>query len=134
MGQQAAVENRPGAGGIIAYETIALRHGRRLHPRLRTNTLATHPSMHRSFPIDTARAFQAVALNGSSVFLLAVTLALPIESVKELIEHARANPGKSSFGGSGLGTGAHLSMELFKMIMGSNIVHVSYKGHSAGNH
>lgn len=128
MGQQVVVENRPGAGGIIAYETIARATADGYTLAYVTNTLATHPSMHSKLPYDTARDFQAVALNGSSVFLLAVTPALPIQSVKELIEHARANPGKLSFGGSGLGTGAHLSMELFKIITGSNIVHVSYKG------
>ena len=64
MGQQVVVENRPGAGGIIAYETIARATADGYTLAYVTNTLATHPSMHSKLPYDTARDFQAVALNG----------------------------------------------------------------------
>ena len=127
IGQQVVVENRPGAGGIIAYEMIARATPDGYTLGYVTTAFATNPSMHSKLPYS-ATDFQAVALQGSNAFLLAVTPALPIQSVKELIEHARANPGKLSFGSNGLATGAHLSMELFKIMTGSNILHVSYKG------
>jgi tripartite-type tricarboxylate transporter receptor subunit TctC len=128
MGQQVVVENRPGASGIIALETIARATPDGYTVGYVTNVLATNPSLYSKLPYDSVRDFQAVALNGSNANLLAVTPVLPIQTVKELIEYARANPAKLSFGGIGIGTGAHLSMELFKIMTGSNIVHVSYKG------
>ena len=77
---------------------------------------------------DSTRDFQPLILFGSSPQILAVTPSLPIRSVKELIEQARAKPGALSFGSSGVGSGQHLAMELLKIMTDTNMVHVSYKG------
>ncbi|MGZ5153292.1 MAG: tripartite tricarboxylate transporter substrate-binding protein, partial [Burkholderiales bacterium] len=75
--------------------------------------------------------FTAVSLVALVPNILVVSNALPVKNVKELIAYAKANPGKLSYGSPGAGSTAHLSMELFKSMTGTNLVHVPYKG-SAG--
>ncbi len=128
MGQQVVVDNRPGASGIIGFELIARAAPDGYTLGFIPNVIATNPSLYSKLPYDFARDFQPVIHATSGVNLLAITPSLPIRSVKELIDHARANPGKLSYGSSGLGASTHLSMELLKSITGTDIVLVSYKG------
>jgi tripartite-type tricarboxylate transporter receptor subunit TctC len=126
--QQVVVDNRPGASGIIGYEMMA-----RAAPDGYTFgfigiPFATNPSMYSKLPYDSTRDLQPIMLFASSANILAVSPSLPIRSVKDLIEQARAKPGALSFGSAGNGSGQHLSMELLKVVTGINIVHVSYKG------
>jgi tripartite-type tricarboxylate transporter receptor subunit TctC len=128
LGQQVVVDNRPGASGIIGFEMMA-----RAAPDGYTfgyipYIFATNPSMHSKLPYDSTRDFQPIILFSSSPSLLVVTPSLPIHSVKDLIEHARAKPGSLSFGSVGIGSSLHLSIELLKIVTDTNIVHVSYKG------
>ena len=128
LGQQVVVDNRPGASGIIGYEMIARSTPDGYTFGYISNFIATNPTIYAKLPYDFARDFQPVIHAASGVNLLAVSPSLPVRSVKELIDHARANPGKFSYGTSGLGASTHLSMELFKSLTGTNIVLVSYKG------
>ena len=128
LGQQVVVDNRPGANGIVGYEMLA-----RAAPDGYTlgNIVfgfATNPSVFSKLPYDSARDFQPLILFGSTPQVLAVTPSLPIRSVKELIEYARAKPDVLSFGISGIGGSQHLAMELLKGMTNINMVHVSYKG------
>jgi tripartite-type tricarboxylate transporter receptor subunit TctC len=127
MGQQVVVDNRPGASGIIGYEMVARADPDGYTVGYLNFPFATNPHMHAKLPYDSARDFQPVILMGSGPNLLAVTAALPVKSVSDLIAHARANPGKLSFGSSGIGTSIHLSMELMKDMMGVHLVHVPFK-------
>jgi tripartite-type tricarboxylate transporter receptor subunit TctC len=128
IGQQVVVENRPGASGIIGYEALARATPDGYTLGYLSNLIATNPSLYEKLPYDFARDFQPLLLYLSGLNVLTVAPSLPVRSVKELIEYARANPGKLSYGTSGIGASPHLSMELFKSMTGTNILHVGYKG------
>ena len=128
MGQQVVVENRPGASGILGYELLARASSDGYTFAYISNFIATNPSLYSKLPYDFFRDFQPVIQYFSGLNVLTVSPSLPVRSVKELIEQARANPGKLTFGSSGIGATPHLSMELFKSMTGTSIVHVPYKG------
>ncbi|MEA3155669.1 MAG: hypothetical protein QOK44_3258 [Betaproteobacteria bacterium] len=128
MGQQVVVENRPGASGILGYEVLARATPDGYTFAYISNFIATNPSMYSKLSYDFARDFRPVISYFRGFNVLTVSPSLPVRSVKELIDHARANPGKLSFGSSGIGATPHLSMELFKSMTDTAIVHVPYKG------
>ena len=128
MGQQVVVENRPGASGILGYEALARATPDGYTFAYISNFIATNPSLYSKLSYDFARDFQPVIFYFRGLNVLTVSPSLPVRSVKELIDHARANPGKLSFGSSGIGATPHLSMELFKSMTDTAIVHVPYKG------
>lgn len=127
VAQQIVVDNRPGGSAIIGYELLS-----RSAPDGYTFgyigfPFVTNPSLYSKLPYDTARDFQPVILSTAGINMLVVSGSLPVRSVKELIDAARMKPGKLSFGSTGMGSGAHLSMELFKSMTGTNMLPVSYK-------
>jgi len=128
MAQQVVVENRPGASGILGYETLARATPDGYTFAYISNFIATNPSMYSKLSYDFARDFQPIIFYFRGFNVLTVSPPLPVRSVKELIEYARANPGKLSFGSSGIGATPHLSMELFKNMTDTAITHVPYKG------
>lgn len=128
MGQQVVAENRPGASGILGYEALAKATPDGYTLAYISNFIATNPSMYTKLPYDFARDFAPVILYFAGMNLLAVHNAVPVKSVKELIELARAQPGKLTFGSSGIGATPHLSMELLKSMTGTDMVHIPYKG------
>jgi tripartite-type tricarboxylate transporter receptor subunit TctC len=127
MGQQVVVENRPGASGILGYEALTRATPDGYTFAYISNFIATNPSLYLKLSYDFFKDFQPVIFYFRGVNVLAVSPSLPVRSVKELIDHARANPGKLTFGSSGVGATPHLSMELFKSMTGTAIVHVPYK-------
>ena len=130
-GQPVIVDNRPGAAGNIGTE-IAAKSAPDGYTLLMA-TAGTHginPGLYRKLNWD-PKEFTGVSLVAMVPNILVVNTALPVKSVKELIAYAKANPGKLSYGSPGLGSTAHLSMELFKSMTGTNMIHVPYKG-SAG--
>jgi len=128
MGQQVVVDNRPGASSIIGLEMAARAAPDGYTFVYLSNTVATNPSLYLKLPYDVVRDFQPIIHATAGLNLLAVTPSLPVRSVKELIDHARANAGRLSYGSSGIGASTHLSMELLKSMTGTNIVFVAYKG------
>lgn len=128
MGQQVVVENRPGASGIIGYEALMRATPDGYTFGYISNFIATNPGLYAKLPYDFSRDFRPVIFYFQGLNILTVAPSLPVRSVKELLDHARANPGKLTFGSSGIGATPHLSMELFKSMTSTAIVHVPYKG------
>ena len=128
MGQQVVVENRPGASGILGYEALARATPDGYTFAYISNFIATNPTLYSKLSYDFFRDFQPVIFYFRGINVLTVSPSLAARSVKELIEQARANPGKLSFGSSGIGATPHLAMELFKSMTDTAIVHVPYKG------
>ena len=131
LGQQVVVDNRPGAGLTIGMHLLV-----RSAPDGYTigygniGGIAINRSMMK-VPYDALKDIQPVAQTNSNGMLLAVAPQLPVKSVRELIDYAKANPGKLSNASSGNGTPGHLGGELFKDMAAVNIVHVPYKGGAA---
>jgi tripartite-type tricarboxylate transporter receptor subunit TctC len=123
------VENKPGANSILGADLAA-----KAAPDGYTflTVIAAHAANTTLYagklPFDTVKSFVPVSLVGIAPLIMTANNALPVKDVKELIAYAKANPGKLSFGSSGVGAAAHLTTELFKQTAGVDMVHVPYKG------
>ena len=129
LGQPVIVDNKPGAGGNIGADIVA-----QSPPDGYTvvmGTVGTHSingSIFAKMPYDMVKDFAPISLLASTPNLLVVNNDLPVKTVQELIEHAKAYPDKLSFGSPGLGTSIHVSGELFKTMTGVRMQHIPYKG------
>jgi tripartite-type tricarboxylate transporter receptor subunit TctC len=127
--QQAVVDNRPGAGGLIGTEVAA-----KAPPDGHTLLLATTApnsvaiSLYPKIPFDPVKDFANVSLVARTCYVLSMHPSMPVKTVKDLIALAKAQPGKLTFSSPGSGTPNHLSGEMFKMRTGVNMQHVPYKG------
>lgn len=123
------VENKPGANSILGADFVA-----RSAPDGYTflTVIGAHAANATLYagrlPYDVVKSFAPVSLVGVAPLLMTVNNNLPVKDVKELIAYTKANPGKVSFGSSGVGAAAHLTQELFKQVSGADMVHVPYKG------
>ncbi|MGH8639316.1 MAG: tripartite tricarboxylate transporter substrate binding protein, partial [Burkholderiales bacterium] len=128
LGQQVIVDNRPGASGIVGTELAAKAPPDGYTLLMMSLTFTVNPSLYRKLPYDTLKDFIPVSLIASAPLMLVVNPALPVKSVKELIDYAKANPGKLNFGSGGRGTTPHLAGEMLKAMAGLQMTHVPYKG------
>lgn len=129
LGQPVLIDNRGGAAGNLAA-TEVVRNGTDGHTFLVTvtTTESVNPVMFKSMPVDPQRDLQHVALLANTQLFLVVKPTLPVNSVKELVAYAKANPGKLSYGSPGAGTTPHLAGELFKQGAGIFATHIPYRG------
>jgi len=128
LGQQLVLDNRSGAGGLIATEmgAKAVPDGYTLSVGT-PGALTILPHM-RSVSYDSLRDFAPIGLISVGPFLLITHPSVPVKSVKDLIALAKAKPGQLNYASAGNGVANHLAMEMFKQMTGVNIVHVPYKG------
>jgi tripartite-type tricarboxylate transporter receptor subunit TctC len=129
LGQPVIPENRPGAGGNIGVELVAKSppDGYTLVMSA-IATLAINPSLYSNLPYDPIKDLRHVALLVQVPNVLIVTNDLPAKNVQELIALARSRPGKLDFGSGSTGSTGHLAGEMFKMMTGTFMVHIPYKG------
>ena len=129
LGQSIVIENKPGANSIIGADLAA-----KAAPD--GYTIATVIAAHAAnatlyqgkLPFDPVKSFAPISLAVVAPLILTANNNFAPKTVKELIDYAKKNPGKISFGSSGIGAAAHLTTELFKQTTGTDMVHIPYKG------
>lgn len=127
--QQVIVENRAGAGGTLGSDIVAKAKPDGYTLLLgHTGTLAINPALYPNMPYDAKSAFVAVGPLASAPLVLVVPSASRFRLVSDLIEAARAEPGKLTYASSGSGTGGHLAAKLLEQGAGISLLHVPYRG------
>ena len=132
LGQPIIIENRGGANGVIGAEYVA-----RAAPDGYTLLFATSGPiiygaiLNKVTPFDPVRDFSPILNVLDSLKIVTVHAAVPVSSIQELVDFAKRNPGRLSYGSSGIGSVFHMNGELFKLAAGVDIVHVPYKGTAA---
>jgi tripartite-type tricarboxylate transporter receptor subunit TctC len=129
FGRSFVVENRPGAGQQIGVSAVARAAPDGYTLLMATSSaMAINPTLYKKLSYDPVKDLMPVAMVGHLPFVLVVTPSLPVTSVAELVAYLKANPGKLSYGSGGVGASHHLYGELFKILTGTQMTHVPYKG------
>ena len=127
-GQSVIVDNRPGGNTIIGTDFLAKATPDGYTIGWAGPSFFSTPSLIPNLPYDTLRDFVGVATIGKSRSVLVLHPSVPANNLQELIALVKAKPGQLNFGSSGIGTNVHLAGELFKIVTGTDILHIPYKG------
>lgn len=128
LGQQVVVDNRGGAGGLIATEIAAKANADGYTLLFSSIPHVINPHLYKKVSYDALKDFTPVVQFVAVPLMMASAPSLPAKSVRDLITYARANPGKINYGSGGSGSSSHLAMELFKSMAGLRMEHIPYKG------
>lgn len=128
LGQPVVVDNRLGAGTLIATEIVAHAAADGHTLLMATPPLVVADALYKSVPFNVARDFAAVTNIAGTSNVLVVHPSIPVQSARELIVLAKAQPGQLTYGSSGIGGASHLAVALFASLAGIDLLHVPYKG------
>jgi tripartite-type tricarboxylate transporter receptor subunit TctC len=128
LGKAIVIENRPGAGGVLATGDVAKAAPDGQTLLAAASSLAANPTLMKALPFDTLKDLQAVSLVFRTPLVLVVDPKLPVHSVKELVELLKQRPGQINFGHGGPGSAIHLAAELFQVMTGTQMTGISYRG------
>jgi len=128
LGQPVVIDNKPGANSLIGVDALAKSAPDGYTFGVVIAAYAANTTLYPKLPYDPKKDLGGVALMGVSPLLAAVPNDAPFKTAKELIDYARANPGKISFGSSGNGSAAHLTTELWKSLTKTYMIHIPYRG------
>lgn len=128
LGQPFVVDNRSGAGGNVGMEVVARSEPDGYTLLMGPIGLAINPSLYKKMSFDPQKDFTPISLYAGVPNLLLVHPAVPARNVSELLDYARANPGKLTYASSGVGTSSHMSAEMLKAATGTFILHIPYRG------
>lgn len=131
VGQPVVIDNRPGAGTMLASELLAKSPPDGYTLLMVTNSHAINAGIHKNLRYDPVNDFAEVSFVASVPYMVVVHPSVPVKSVKDLIALAKRRPGELLAASAGTGSGTHLAFELFASMAHINIVHVPYKGGSA---
>lgn len=130
LGQPVYADFRPGAGGTIGLELAAKSPADGYTLVQASASTAITGSLYKKLSFNAARDFQAIAQTANVPNVMVLHPSVPATTLKALVQIAKANPAKLSYGSGGVGSGNHLANEMFKSLAGINMVHVPYKGAS----
>jgi tripartite-type tricarboxylate transporter receptor subunit TctC len=129
LGNQVIVDNRGGASTAIGADLAARAPADGYTLLVGTiTTLAVNPNLRAKLPYDPIRSFDPITLLAAQPYYVAVNSSVPAHSIKDLIAYARMKPGELNYGSPGVGSGSHLTGELFNNMARTKMVHVGYKG------
>jgi len=128
LGQPLVIDNRGGAGGTIAADIVAKAAADGYTLMLNHQGLAINATLYAKLPYETLKDFAAIAMVGVTPNVLVVNTQVTAKSVKELVALARAKPKSINYGSGGIGSSAHLAVELFQRLADVQLQHVPYKG------
>jgi tripartite-type tricarboxylate transporter receptor subunit TctC len=128
LGQQFIIESRPGAGGTLATAAVARAEPDGYTLMMINDNHAVNPSVFKNIPYDSVKDFAPIGFVGSAPMALSANARLGVRSVTELVELARQQPGKISYGSVGIGSASHLAGELFTAKAGIRMLHVPFRG------
>jgi tripartite-type tricarboxylate transporter receptor subunit TctC len=131
LGQPVIVDNKPGANGILAVDTLAKAAADGSTFAVVIAAHAANTTLYKKLPYDPKKDLMGVSLIGVSPLVYAASSDAPFKTARELVAYAKANPGKVSYGSSGNGSAVHLSTELLKSLTGTRMVHIPYRGSAA---
>ena len=126
--QQVVVDNRPGAGGVLATKLVATSSADGYTIFMNSMAHAITPAIYANLPYDTLRDLTGISQVSGVPNVLVVPPAQGIKSVKELIAAAKQKPAQLTFGSAGVGSGMHINGEQFRLAADISVVHVAYKG------
>jgi len=128
LGQPVVVENKPGASTSLSFQTVANAPPDGYTLLYYAASAAVNVSLYDSLPFNLQRDIAPVSGLIDFPLILVANPALPVASIAELVAHAKANPGRISYGSFGTGSTSHVAGELFKMMAGIDLIHVPYRG------